>query len=105
MMLGRLDLDLEEARKFCIEHGCNQNICSGKPSGSGYDDDDTRRVGVKKDEDHDNDVDLWGSGGVTRWGKDEDDYDAWGVGMWSKDKVKVNRAASASASAVLPSRR
>jgi len=97
-----LDLDrLVEASQFCIEHGCNQSICSGKQSGSGYDN-DTWSVGVNvkmkkddkdkdednEDEDHDNDndVDLWGSGGATQWGKDEDDYDGWGVDKWKWSK-------------------
>ena len=58
------------ARSFCVDHGCNQNICSGKPSGgSGY---------------HDDDDDLWGSGGATQWGHDDDvdwspPVDTWGA--------------------------
>jgi len=110
MMLG--SLEAEGARHFCIEHGCNHNICSGKPSGSD--------AGVKMDdaddmdEDHDHDtaIDLWGSGGATQWGKDEDEYDAFasGVNKWSKDEdededeVDSDRDGAASASAILPSR-
>eukprot|EP00984_Skeletonema_dohrnii_P033364 scaffold29689_cov72-Skeletonema_dohrnii-CCMP3373.AAC.2 len=102
MILGG-SRSLEGARDFCIDRGCNQNICYGKPSGSG--------VGAKKDAtdedyDHVNDIDLWGSGDATQWGedKDEDDYDAWRVDKWSKDEVDNGRAGSAPASAILPSR-
>jgi len=108
MMLG--SLEAEGARHFCIEHGCNHNICSGKPSGSdaGVKMDDADDM--DEDHDHDTDIDLWGSGGATQWGKDEDEYDAFasGVNKWSKDEdedeVDSDRDGAASASAILPSR-
>eukprot|EP00984_Skeletonema_dohrnii_P003794 scaffold1307_cov106-Skeletonema_dohrnii-CCMP3373.AAC.7 len=104
MMLGSLE-DAKEARHFCIEHGCNFSICAGKPSGSD--------VGVKMDDadadedhDHDTDVDLWGSGGATQWGNNEDDYVASGVDKWrwSKDEVDSDWDREATASTILPSR-
>lgn len=57
-MIGRI----EGAHHFCIEHGCNQNICSGKPSASVYDDNERGGGGVsvkaKEDEGEEHDLDL-----------------------------------------------
>ena len=59
-----------------------------------------------EDHDHDTDVDLWGSGGATQWGNNEDDHSAGAssVDKWSKDEVDSDWDREASASAILPSR-
>jgi len=58
------------ANGFCSDHGCSQNGCSAKLSG--YGGDSTWSSGVKSDD--------WGSGGISKWGKVNDD-------VWSASKT------------------